>query len=114
NSITIDCTNLIIIATSNAASEEMRQYYIEHGYSNNFQEYLIKTLIENGYFSPELINRFDDVIYYKPLSDSDLFKVVVKELVDLAQRLKQDKEIEISWNDGLIKDILIQGYDPVF
>lgn len=114
NDLTIDCSHLIIIATSNAASEEMRQYYLEQGSSTAFQDHLISTLIDKGYFSPELLNRFDEVVYYQPLASDNLTLVVKKELSILANRLKEEQQIDLNWSDHLVEAILTQGYDPVF
>lgn len=64
---TISFTSSIIIATSNAGSEFIR----EVGEDKDIKNKLINFLQEKGIFKPELLNRFDDVIIFKHLARTE-------------------------------------------
>jgi len=72
---TVSFANCIVIATSNAASEFIREEIEKNVVVNKaFQENLINFLETKGIFKPELLNRFDDIITFKPLDRLKLFK----------------------------------------
>jgi len=73
---TISFANCIIIATSNAASEFVREE-IGKGIlvDKKFQESLINFLETNGLFKPELLNRFDDIVTFKPLEQAEITQI---------------------------------------
>lgn len=106
----IDFTNTIIIATSNAASLTIAKV-LEQGQS--FEE-LDKKVNEEilQTFKPELINRFDDVVIFKPLSQQDLQKVVKLKIAELEKRLKEQGYL-VEFDEGLIADLAKKGFDPV-
>ncbi len=109
----IDCRNLIIIGTSNAGSEFIRQE-INDGVNgeklnHDVLEYVQKEMI----FSPEFLNRFDGVIVYKPLTHEHLRQIAKLLLTDLNLRLA-DKEISVKITNELVDKIATLGYQPTF
>lgn len=109
----IDCRNLIIIGTSNAGSEFIRQE-INNGVpgeklNQDVLEYVQKEMI----FSPEFLNRFDGVIVYKPLTHDHLKQIAKLLLTDLNLRLAK-KEISIKITDELVDKVATLGYQPTF
>src|SRR5690606_19643022 len=56
---TVSFNNTILIATSNAGSEFIREMY-KNGATENVKEKLVEKLLQEGAFRPELINRFDE------------------------------------------------------
>ncbi len=107
---TVDFTNTIIIATSNAGS-----LVIAQGLSNGksltqidkeVNEELLKV------FKPELVNRFDEVVIFKPLSPEDLQKIVELKLASLQKQLK-DKGFLVEFDGQLLSDLSKRGFDPV-
>ncbi|HVZ11594.1 MAG TPA: AAA family ATPase [Patescibacteria group bacterium] len=70
---TISFKNSIIIATSNAGSEFIREK-IENGQEVVKKE-LIDYLLKNNFFTPELVNRFDEIIEFHPLSKDEVLKI---------------------------------------
>ncbi|MCX8015898.1 MAG: ATP-dependent Clp protease ATP-binding subunit [Patescibacteria group bacterium] len=109
---TIDFTNTIIIATSNAHSNLIKQRIEEGVDIENIATELKKRLTE--YFPPELINRFSDIIVFKPLRPEDLLKITSLLLNDLAKNLKEEKGIELVFDESVIKKLVEVGYDPVY
>ncbi|MBI2020793.1 ATP-dependent Clp protease ATP-binding subunit [Candidatus Daviesbacteria bacterium] len=88
---TVDFTNTIIIATSNAASLTIAKG-LESGQT---LEQLDKPVNDEllQIFKPELINRFDDVVLFRPLNQQEL------QLVE--------------FDDQLVSELARRGYDPV-
>lgn len=109
----VDARNTIIIATSNAGGEYVREC-INQGISG---EALNKALIEyvqrENIFSPELLNRFDGVIVFSPLSEGHLREIARLMLADLNKRLVKN-EISLEVTPDLIKKLAAAGFDPQF
>lgn len=106
----IDFTNTIIVATSNAASLLIAQG-LEKGESieqlkAQVSEELLKV------FKPELVNRFDEVVIFKPLSEEDLQKVVILKLASLKNQLKEEGFL-VEFDNGLIAKLAKRGFDKV-
>ena len=106
------CNN-IIISTSNAASELIRQQVKVGIDQQKLQEQVVEYVQKEGIFSPEFINRFDGVIVYSPLGIEELKQVAVLQLGKLNKRL-ESKGIEIELNPLLVESIAQNGYSPEF
>ncbi len=108
------CNNLMIIATSNAGSEAAREYLQGHEEGEEFERYMVDYLLRSRAFSPELLNRFDSVVFYTSLSEKGLRSVVRLELEKLKQHLQREKQIELVYGDELVERIVSQGYEADF
>ena len=64
-------------------------------------------------FKPELLNRFDGVILFHPLSTENLQKIAALMLKKLQKRLAE-KGIELVINDALLGAVMSAGTDPKF
>ena len=109
---TIDFTNTIIIATSNAHSEFIKTHLEAHTPFETITEELKKKLTD--YFKPELLNRFSDIIVFKTLSPSNIETIAKLQLDDLSQTVSEVQGINLVFADEVIKKIATLGYDPVF
>jgi len=109
---TIDFTNSIIIATSNAGSN-----YIQEEITRGTPIEAIKNTLVNVQLGqvmrPELINRFDGIIVFKPLAEKDIVAIARLMLADVGEMLKV-KGIELEMTEEGIKKIAHLGYDPKF
>ena len=65
------------------------------------------------HFRPELLNRIDDIVLFKPLQPSEIRRIVDLLLVGLRARLA-DRRITIDVSDAAKTFLGNQGYDPVF
>ncbi|HYE22172.1 MAG TPA: ATP-dependent Clp protease ATP-binding subunit [Verrucomicrobiae bacterium] len=108
----IDFTNCMIIATSNAGAEVIRQS-IKDSKSNLSQEKVLDYIQKNHIFRPEFINRFDGTIIFKPLKQEELLKVAELLITDLNMRLKE-KEISVKSTPDLLKYIVSNAYSPEY
>jgi ATP-dependent Clp protease ATP-binding subunit ClpC len=106
-------TNTIIIATSNAGAEFIREA-IQQGKSvDALKRELLEKLQREGIFKPEFLNRFDDIVVYKPLSLNDLTQIVGLLTGDLTKRLEK-QDIDIKVNTSALQLIAKSGYDPTY
>jgi len=100
--------NAIIIATSNAGSVE-----ILSNPDLNKKE-LIDYLIQKEIFAPEFLNRFSDIILFKPLAPKEVRQITALLLEELAERLKTEKNINLEITEALIQKVAEAGFDPQF
>jgi ATP-dependent Clp protease ATP-binding subunit ClpC len=106
--------NMIIIATSNAGAPIIRKMITEKRANEEINKAVIDYAIENGVFKPEFINRFNGVIFFRPLTENEIVSVTRLLVNKFAKRLKEEKNIEIIVSNETIKNISQSGYDPVF
>jgi ATP-dependent Clp protease ATP-binding subunit ClpC len=111
---TVSFANTIIIATSNAASEFIREEVKKStAIDKTFKEKLFEFLQTNGIFKPELINRFDDTIIFKPLGAEEVAQIVKMLMDDLIRRIA-DKDINVTFDENVIKKVSNEGFDEQF
>lgn len=109
---TIDFTNTIIIATSNAHSEFIKSHLEAHTAFETIAEELKKKLTD--YFKPELLNRFSGIIVFKTLSIADIEAISGLQLADVAKMLSEVQGINLTFDEAVIKRVAELGFDPVF
>ncbi len=109
---TINFTNSIIVATSNAGA-----LYIEDAVQNNVDMNIIKQeLVDNQLnkiMRPELINRFDGIIVFRPLSFENVVAITKLMLKKIAKNLEV-KGIELLASEAGTEILARQGFDPKF
>jgi len=108
----------IIIATSNAGSEFIRQNVVRSDLTQGARPDLTRQLLDHlqqqSIFNPEWLNRFDAVVVYEPLSPENLLAIARLMLVSLAKRVLAERDIEVSFSEDLIAKVAQLGYDPQF
>ncbi len=109
----VNMEQTIVIATSNAGSEMIREMVNQNIDSKNEKEKIIDYLLRGGYFFPEFLNRFDAVIVFHSLSKENLIKIAELLLDSLKERM-QDQGYLIEFS-GEIKEFIVEkGFDPQF
>jgi len=86
---TVDFSNVILIMTSNLAGEP------------------------GDFFRPEFVNRIDDIVRFRALSEDDLVQIVDIQLVGLSKRLS-DRRISLDVTDEAKALLAHRGYAPAF
>jgi len=109
----VDFKNTIIIATSNAGYQLIFKAVQEKKDWQKLKEELINYLVENRIFRPELLNRFDAVVLFKPLTKENLLKIAELMLKKIGKNLKE-KDIEFIITDDLKEKIVELSFDPKF
>ena len=103
-----DC---LVIATSNAGAERIREY-IERGYQlEQFEQTFINELINANLFRPEFLNRFDEIVLFRPLGKEELLQVVDLILTGINRTLAPQK-IQVTVEEAGKKLLVDAGYDP--
>ncbi len=87
---TVDFKNTIVIMTSNAPKDQLRNI-----------------------FRPEFLNRVDEIITFHSLTDEQLKKIVLIQLEGLRTRLAE-RHIAIELTDAAVEHLVHVGYDPTF
>ncbi len=116
----IDFKNTIIIMTSNIGARQLADFGTGVGFGTKAQsdqlEENSKAVIQNALrkaFSPEFLNRVDDMIMFHSLQREDIFKIIDLELVKLYARLT-DLGYTIELTDKAKDYICDKGYDEKF
>lgn len=109
---TVNFKNTIIIMTSNLGSDILLEAIDSEGNLSEAAHQKINQRLSMQ-FKPEFLNRLDEIVLYKPLQSSELFKIIDLQLLDLKGRLK-DRSIEIDMSEEAKFFILEQAYDPQY
>lgn len=107
----VNFTNCMIIMTSNIGAKKVSDFGGGVGFSTTSsekQKYEVrKTMIQKSLkqqFSPEFLNRIDDIILFNSLNDETLKKIILIELSKLNDRLS-DKNYKINFDQSVIDQI---------
>ncbi|MFN7088304.1 MAG: AAA family ATPase, partial [Candidatus Paceibacteria bacterium] len=109
---TIDFTNTIIICTSNAHSNLIKEEIEKGAAIPEIAALLKKRLTE--YFKPELLNRFDDIIVFRPLGEAEISQIADIQLKQLAMHLEKEQGIRLDFEKNVPEVLARLGWDPVF
>ncbi|MBO7736607.1 MAG: AAA family ATPase, partial [Clostridia bacterium] len=110
---TVDFKNTVIILTSNLGSQ-----YILEGIDESSHEITaeardaVDELLKRS-FRPEFLNRLDEIVYYKPLSQADIGAIVDLLLNELTARLAE-KQLTLTVSERAKEFVAENGYDPVY
>jgi len=109
----VGCRNLIIIATSNAGSSLIWETIKSGKNLASSKDLIINSIIKDKVFRPELLNRFDGVIFFHPLQKVELESIARLGLQKLVKRLKE-QSIELVINEDVVSFLVEKGSDPEF
>ena len=115
----IDFRNTVIFLTSNAGTRQLKEFGKGIGFSmanpgedkKLAQGVIMKAL--NKTFSPEFLNRVDDVIMFDQLDKESILKIIDLELSHIYKRM-EDLGYSFSLEDDAKSFIAEQGYDPQY
>lgn len=109
---TVDFKNTIIILTSNLGSSYILEGIDTDGEISQTARNEVENLLKRQ-FRPEFLNRLDEIIFYKPLTKTEIMSIVELMLDDLRKRLA-NQHIKLSLTDAAKNYIVDCGYDPSF
>jgi len=116
----VDFKNTLIIMTSNIGVRQLKDFGQGVGFATaarkNQAEENSKSVIQSALkrtFSPEFLNRIDDVVIFNSLDQNDIFKIIDITLKDLHKRL-EGMGYKLRLTDGAKKFVAEKGYDPQF
>ena len=109
---TIDFKNTIIILTSNLGSEYILEGINDKGELTEEAKEKVEKLLKQS-FRPEFLNRLDEIVFYKPLTQNEIGKILDLLIIDLNKRL-ENQEISIELTKSAKEYLIKNGYDPVY
>ncbi|MFH0806612.1 MAG: ATP-dependent Clp protease ATP-binding subunit [Candidatus Brennerbacteria bacterium] len=109
---TADFTNTIIIATSNAHSDFIKEEIEKGNKSEDIALELKKRL--TTYFKPELINRFSDIIVFRNLMQSEVEKIAAILIQEVSDTLREAHGINLTIHESAVAEVARRGWSPVF
>ena len=109
---TVDFKNTILIMTSNIGSPYLLDGIDENGeIKPEAQSQVMDDL--RDHFRPEFLNRLDEIIMFKPLTKSNIGKIVDLMVGELDKRLA-DQELSLELTGAAKDQVIENGYDPVY
>ncbi|RIL74276.1 ATP-dependent chaperone ClpB [Staphylococcus devriesei] len=108
----VDFKNTIIIMTSNIGSQVLLENVKDTGEITDDTEKAVMDSL-HAFFKPEILNRMDDIVLFRPLSVNDMSMIVDKILTQLNIRL-MDQRISIKVSDEAKKWLGEEAYEPQF
>ncbi|HSX35822.1 MAG TPA: AAA family ATPase [Patescibacteria group bacterium] len=111
NNREVNFREAIIIATSNAGADRIREHIQKGEQLEQFEQEFVDELINNHDFKPEFLNRFDEIVLFRPLTPEELLQVVDIIIAQTNQTLASQK-VSIQVTDEAKRWLVQQGYDP--
>lgn len=105
--------NAIIIVTSNAGANDIIERINQNLPLEEFERPLLDKLISEGVFRPELVNRFDETVLFRPLTPEELGQVALLMLDGVNKNLSH-QNIRVELTEQALQSLVAQGYDPQF
>lgn len=101
----------VVIATSNAGASSIREH-VERGEElQTFERQFIDELISGNQFKPELLNRFDEIVLFRPLTTEELVQIVDLMMHEVNSTLAP-QNIVVELTPAAAHKIAEAGYDP--
>lgn len=108
----VDFKNTIIIMTSNIGSQFLLDGVTESGEIEDSAKKQVTNSL-HAHFKPEILNRMDDIVLFKPLSVKDMSYIVDHIITNLNIRLT-DQHIKINVDQDVKEWIAKEAYEPQF
>jgi ATP-dependent Clp protease ATP-binding subunit ClpB len=109
---TVDFKNTIIILTSNLGSEYILDGINKNGEISDEAKTQVNKILKQS-FRPEFLNRLDEIIFYKPLTQNEIGNILELLIADLNKRLIE-QEISITLTDKAKEYLIENGYDAIY
>ena len=118
---TVDFKNTVIIMTSNLGAEEIidpKPMGFVSGGENEEDRYkaMQEMVMEEvrHHFRPEFLNRLDEMVVFRALSQEDVRRIAGLRLKELKKEAKENLDITLTWNSSLLKLMAEKGYDRAY
>jgi ATP-dependent Clp protease ATP-binding subunit ClpB len=109
---TVDFRNTVIIMTSNIGSEYLLEDATADGeIKPDARDRVMATM--RAHFRPEFLNRLDDIVLFKPLTEAEIERIVELMFADLRDRLAE-RQMTLEISAEARRYIAAQGFDPVY
>ena len=118
NGTTVDFRNTVIIMTSNTGTRQLKEFGQGLGFTRSdvadpeYARGIIRKTLQKQ-FSPEFLNRLDDIIFFDQLTKESLHKIVDIEMRPLQKRIRE-MGYDIQLTDAAREWLGAKGYDVQF
>ncbi|MCI7094570.1 MAG: AAA family ATPase, partial [Clostridiales bacterium] len=109
---TVDFKNTIIILTSNLGSNIILDNITADGEITDGAKEEVNNLLKRS-FRPEFLNRLDEIVFYKPLSNADVGKIV-DIMIDGLNRRLETNDLTVTLTDKAKQYVIDNGFDVSF
>jgi len=106
--------NSIIIATSNAGAEIIKEGIEQRLSQEEIYKKIIDQTIKDGVFQLEFLNRFEKMIFFESLKEKELIEATRIIIEKISDRVYKNENIKIFFSDDFISQIIKKGYNPIF
>ena len=116
----VDFKNTIIIMTSNTGAQRIidpkKLGFVTASNADTEHEDMKKNVMDEvkQNFKPEFLNRIDDIIVFRALTEDDVRNISNLLLKELKQRVALQMEIQLKFGDAVKKLIFEKGYDKKY
>ena len=116
----VDFKNTIIIMTSNTGAQRIidpkKLGFVTASNADTEHEDMKKNVMDEvkQNFKPEFLNRIDDIIVFRALTEDDVRNISNLLLKELKQRVVSQMEIQLKFGDAVKKLIFEKGYDKKY
>lgn len=100
----------IVIATSNAGADMIREHIEKGEELEQFEKQFMNDLINSNQFRPEFLNRFDETVLFRPLKPEELL-LVVDLLIEGVNKTLARQKVGVALTDNAKKWLVDNGYD---
>jgi len=108
---TVDFKNTVVIMTSNLGADRIQQQARTNEPFERLKEDLMEILRQS--FRPEFINRIDEIIVFRALTEEQLVEIT-QLLLDRLERRLRAQHIQLEFTEHALKLLAREGYDPEF
>jgi len=105
---TVDFKNAVVIMTSNIGSQWISDALLD---GKEIRRKVMEAV--QAHFSPEFLNRIDDLIIFDRLGIDELKRIVTLELTQLSQRFAE-KDMTLTLSESANEELVNRGFDPVY
>jgi ATP-dependent Clp protease ATP-binding subunit ClpA len=115
----VDFTNSMVFFTSNLGAKEIANTSVSWGFTagerNRKSTSQLETISERAakkHFTPEFLNRVDEMFTYRPLTRENIRHILDHQLRRLSQELEFRGVVRLLFGDDIKKYLIARGYDP--
>ncbi|GAA3702435.1 ATP-dependent chaperone ClpB [Terrabacter ginsenosidimutans] len=109
---TVDFRNTVIIMTSNIGSEYLLEGVTPDGEVKPEARAMVMSSLRS-HFRPEFLNRIDEIVVFKPLTFTEITRIVDLQLDELRARLAEQR-ITLEATEQAERFMAEQGFDPAY
>ena len=109
---TVDAKNTIIILTSNIQPEAAKKLGFHPQEEKETNGALLKGVKQ--FFRPELINRIDEQIVFRPLSEDNIREILKTILNEISEDIMERYNVTLEFTEEVEKCIAHKGYSPEY